>query len=178
VLLALLPVAASAQNLVANGGFSSALVDWRTTGNGTASLSLDDIDGDPVSGSALLRNAEVDAGVQAIPLDQCVALPGPGVYLVGASSRLDATQVAGRAVLGTVLYGGANCTGSIRGGAGRGFPRASTWTPVSFLVSVDISVSMLVRLGVEKAVAGGTIEVQVDDVFVGLTPQLFRNGFE
>lgn len=178
LLLALLPVAASAQNLVANGGFSAALDGWTQTGDGTASPSPDDIDGDPASGSALIRNALPDAGTRTFPLEQCVVLTGPGNYLIGGSARVDPAQGGGRAQVSVVAYGNLDCTGSIRGGAGLFVPRASSWTAVTFIYSVDIAQSFLLRLGVDKPGAGGTLEVQVDDVFVELTPLLFRNGFE
>jgi hypothetical protein len=178
LLLALSPIAASAQNLVANGGFSAALDGWRESGDGAALPSPDDIDGDPASGSALLRNALPDAGTRTFPLEQCVVLAGPGTYLIGGSARVDAAQVGGRAQVTVVAYGNSDCTGSIRGGAGLFVPRASAWTTITFTYSVDIAQSFLLRLGVDKPGAGDMLEVQVDDVFVELTPLLFRNGFE
>lgn len=177
-LITLLPAVASAQNLLANGGFSAALDGWRATGDGTASPAPEDVVGDPSSGSALLRNAQVDAGTRTNPLDQCVVLTGPGEYLIGASARVDPAQVGGRAVLGSVLYDGVDCTGGIRGAGGQFIPRAPAWTAVGFVVPVTIGASMLVRLGVDKPGAGGTLEVQVDDVFVERTPLVFRSGFE
>jgi hypothetical protein len=57
-------------------------------------------------------------------------------------------------------------------------PRASSWTAVTFTHPADIAQSFHLRLGVDKPGAAGTLEVQVDDVFVELTPLLFRNGFE
>ncbi len=178
LLLALLPVVVSAQNLVSNGEFSTALDGWRATGDGTASPSPDDIDGDPASGSARLRNALPDAGTRTFPLEQCVALTAPGTYLIGGSARVDPAQVGGRAQITVVAYGNPDCTGSIRGAGGLFVSRASVWTAVTFTYSVDIAQSFLLRLGVDKPGAGGMLEVQVDDVFVELTPLLFRNDFE
>lgn len=177
-LLALLPVAASAQNLVANGGFSAALDSWRATGNGTASHSPDDIDGNPASGSALLRNARVEAGTRIYPLDQCAVLIGPGEYRIGANARVDPAQVDGRAAVHFVAYDGIDCTGTTRGGLILLISRDSVWTAFSFLTTIDTARSMLIRLGVDKPGAGGMLEVQVDDVFVERTPLIFRSGFE
>jgi hypothetical protein len=164
--------------LVANGDFSSALAGWRATGAGTAAPSPDDIDNDPASGSVLLRNARVEAGTRIYPLDQCVVLIGPGQYRIGANARVDPAQVDGRAAVQFVAYDGIDCTGTTRGSWILLISRDSVWTAIGILVAVDTARSMLVRLGVEKPGAGGTVEVQVDDVFVERTPLIFRNGFE
>ncbi len=177
-LLGLKPTAASTQNLVTNGDFSDALMDWRVTGEGTAMPSADDIDDDPASGSVLLGNAQVDAGTRTIPLDQCIALAGPGEYLLGASAKIDPLQVAGRAVVSVLVYEGPNCSGSIRGGAGQFVPRASGWTTVFLPVLVDIGTSMRLSLGVDKPGAGGVLELLIDDVFLEKSPLIFGSSFE
>jgi hypothetical protein len=173
-----LPGVSGAQNLASNGGFDLGLTGWRVTGEGTASASPDDVAGDPASGSALLSNALPDAGTRTHPIDQCVALPGAGEYEVTGSARVDPAQPPGRATVAVLRYAGPDCTGSLIGGAGQFVTRSATWAATGFRVTMPDGGSLLLRIGVDKPGAGGTLVVQVDAVSVVRTPQVFSDGFE
>lgn len=173
-----LPLTASAQNLALNGGFDAGLAGWRATGEGTAAPSTEDIVGDPGSGSVRLGNAQPDAGTQVVPLDQCIPMLVPGTYEIGGSARVDPAQVPGRAVIGVALYDGLACDGALRAVAGRFIPRAATFTPVAFEFTAANGGSLLLRLGVDKPGAGGSLEVNIDAVSVVRTPLVFADGFE
>ncbi len=177
VILSLSPMSpAVAQNLVIDGGFASGLTSWRLTGEGSAATSIDDINNDPSSGSVLLRNAEIVANTRTHPIDQCITINLPGEYVIGASSRIEASQAPGRATLSYQLYTGSNCDGGIGSGGGRFIPPAPTWTAIEFFFRIDIvPVTLLVRIGVDKPDAEGSLEFQADQVY--LEP-VFRSGFE
>ena len=168
-----------AQDFVVNGGFAGGLAGWTVSGQGSATPSADDIDDDPGSGSVILGNAETTAGSRTRPIHQCITIEGPGEYRLGASARVDPSQVPGRAVVGFVSYTGTACDGGIVGGAGTYIPRAAVWTPLELVVRIyDVPRTLSLGVEVDKPGAEGTLEVQVDDVYLIRTDRLFRSGFE
>lgn len=170
---------ASAQNLVDNGGFAGGASGWRVSGEGSWSSSSDDIDDDPASGSVWLRNEETTAGTRTHPLDQCITIEIPGEYLVGGSVRVGAGQPTGYATLSTSVFTGSACDTGFFTGNGRAMPRTQTWTSVEFIQRIDnVPATLLIRVGVDKPGADGTLEVQADDIYLLRTDRLFRNGFE
>lgn len=176
ILIAVYIPSAMAQNLVADGGFANGLAAWRLTGEGSASASTDDINNDPGSGSALLRNAETVANTRTHPIDQCITINVPGEYIIGASARIAASQAIGRAALSYQLATGSNCDTGFTSGGGRFIAAAPTWTSIEFFFQVDtVPIQLWVRLGVDKPGAEGTLEIQVDHVYV---EPVFRSGFE
>lgn len=179
--LALLVVAcpACAQDVVVNGGFAGGLMGWTLSGEGSATPSVDDIDDDPGSGSVLLRNEETTAGSRTHPIDQCVTIALPGEYRFGASGRVGATQVPGRAVVAYTAYLGSACDGAIVGGGGTAIPRATDWASFELVLRIpDAPRTFWLRVAIDKPGAEGTLEVQVDDVYLIRTDRLFRSGFE
>jgi hypothetical protein len=168
-----------AQDFIVNGGFAGGLAGWTLTGEGAATPSSDDIDDDPGSGSVLLRNEEASADSRTHPISQCITIEAAGEYTIGGSARVDPMQVPGRAVVGVVYYTGPACNGGIAGAAGRFIPRAAAWTPIDLVLRIDdVPRTLWLRVAVEKPGASGTLEVQVDDVYLIRGDRLFRNGFE
>lgn len=168
-----------AQDVVVNGGFAGGLTGWTVSGEGSATASTDDIDDDPGSGSVLLRNDETIAGSRTYPISQCITIEGVGEYRFGASGRVDPSQAPGRAVVGYTAYTGPACDGAIVGGGGTFIPRSTAWASFELVVSVpDVPRTFWLRVAVDKPGAEGTLEVQVDDVYLIRTDRLFRSGFE
>ena len=179
--IALLVVAppAYAQDLVINGGFAGGLTGWTLSGEGAATPSADDIDDDPGSGSVLLRNEVTTAGSRTHPIDQCITIELPGEYRFGASGRVDPSQAPGRAVVGFTAYSGPACDGAIVGGGGNFIPRSTGWASFELVFLIpDVPRTFWLRVAVDKPGAEGTLEVQVDDVYLIRTERLFRSGFE
>lgn len=173
---------ASAQNLVDNGGFAGGAGGWRVTGEGTWSPSSNDIDDDPASGSVWLRNEETTADTRTHPLDQCITIEAPGEYLVGGSVRFAGEgtgRATGYATLSTSVARGSACDSGFIGGSGLSIPRSQTWTSIEFIQRIsEVPVTLLIRVGVHKTAADGTIEVQADDIYLLRGDRLFRSGFE
>lgn len=170
---------ASAQDFVVNGGFAGGLAGWTLTGEGSATPSSDDIDDDPGSGSVLLRNDETTAGARTGPISQCITINAAGEYTLGGSARFDPTQPPGRVVIGVVYFGGPACDGPIFGASGGAVPWTTVWTSFDLVLPIyDVPLTLWLRVEVEKQGAEGTLEVQVDDVYLIRGDRLFRDGFE
>jgi hypothetical protein len=89
--LGCLPVLATAQNRIVNGGFDQSLVAWTadTADGRSASWNGDDADAAPGSGSVEIRHTGTATGFQVMVLAQCVSLSGmaPGSTPIGMRSK-------------------------------------------------------------------------------------------
>jgi hypothetical protein len=76
--LGCLPVLATAQNRIVNGGFGQSLAAWTadTADGRSASWNNDDADAAPGSGSVEIRHTGTATGLQVMVLGQCVSLSG------------------------------------------------------------------------------------------------------
>src|SRR5262245_23090918 len=80
---------ASAQNLVADGGFQSSLDAWQhdPSPDGTSAWSPDDANGSASSGSALLSSTASDTGVFITLLTQCVPVTAGARYTLSHKAK-------------------------------------------------------------------------------------------
>jgi hypothetical protein len=107
-----------ANSLLVNGTFDRNVSSWTwfshfPNGIGTAEWSQFDANGNPASGSMLLRDSDFLAG-QAFQQLQCVRIPtGGGVYEYGAKIRTGSAQ--GEMALALLTYTSTDCSGNYNG---------------------------------------------------------------
>lgn len=99
-------------NLVVNGTFDGGIAPWGwqarfPNGRGTAQWSSFDANGNPQSGSILLRDEDGDLAFQQL---QCVAVEASTRYRFGATVRSASTN--GNGIMAVFLYASPTCAGS------------------------------------------------------------------
>ncbi len=159
-------------NVLRNGGFNTDLSFWGwrdefPNGQGSAQWSSSDANGNPNSGSILMRNIRV-AGMPGHTFQrlQCVDVEGGEIYLFGG--KFFATSTSGNAIFVVVEYTGPDCNSG-----------AITPSPVATKITtpnVWLSESRTQRLHFDTKSAfmiigsissvPGTFELLIDDVFL------------
>lgn len=159
-------------NALRNGGFDTDLSFWGwrdefPNGQGSAQWSPADANGNPNSGSILMRNLRV-AGAPGHTFQrlQCVDVEGGEIYLYGG--KFFATATTGNAVFVVVQYTGPNCDS----GAITPSPVATKVTATNVWLSESRSqrlhpdaTSAFMIIGSISSVPG-TFDLLIDDVFL------------
>ncbi len=155
-------------NLVRNGAFNTNLANWGwnrpVNGTGTASWSTLDANGNPASGSMLLRG---NAGPLAYQQLQCIPAGRSTPYLFGAKVRTGGTIGQGEAVIAFFSYPEADCSGDYTNNTIRplGPMEPNVWQEFSF-TAVTGSRTQAILLVIGSAANVNTFDTWFDDVFV------------
>lgn len=175
--LCITPLAAGAQNYMANGTFDTDISGWQLSGPPLPTWAALDFQGDSHSGSALLVNDSATASTRVYPLSQCITPPSD-TYLVTVHGFIPAGQTSGRLVLSYTAYDGPNCSGTLGDLGGQFLTRIGAWQTqaLSFRIFNFPGASVRVSLGIEKDAAGGILQGNFDAIT--LTEYLFADGFD
>jgi hypothetical protein len=181
-------------NLVANGGFiqsGNPLAGWSLAPGALATWQADGANG--TNGSVQLRFLPAAPGQVAnrgaiyyTGLFQCVSLPGPGDYRLGAHARVDAQASA--ASFGDVLWSlhpaGAPCAGAGTTGGRVGMPRSTAWIAGSTALRIEpmdwvpgSALRIELAVGDSSTVSIEPVEAEVDEVTL-LEGPMFADGFD
>jgi uncharacterized repeat protein (TIGR01451 family) len=172
-----------AGNLFADGHFDDfdpvacTLDAWDSTNIAQVELATEDVDDSPLSGSA--HNASPTAGFD---LSQCVAVTGGQKYSFDLSLRVDAA--AGEAVaaqLACQFFDQVACGGTSLGTAGSVqavFSTGMAWLPEESTLTAPAG-TLSARCGIDLAPGNAmTFDAYFDDLFLGLSNEIFTDGFE
>lgn len=174
--------AITASDLLLNPNFDHDLAGWVVMEPTPGGLlwSSNDLSSAPSSGSAEIVTASGTGAVWA--LSQCFSISGNPVEMSGWTEV--ESSVAGAPLVGARIdyFGGAGCSGAVVGstlsppvagdtGGFRTYLRLTRSSPPTAALSV------LVSMEVEGG-AAATFTARFDDLFYGLTPPLFSDGFE
>jgi hypothetical protein len=165
-------VAPPSTGLVVNGTFDTDLANWGwpredfPNGFGSAAWAPDDANGNPASGSILLRNSRSQYAFQRL---QCIPVTPRTPYLFGAKVRVNNTPDFGEAVIAFVAFKEADCSGPLVRDASN-FPPAlrpepGVWKEYTF-AHVTGSSTRGVTLVIGSAANISTFDAWFDDVFV------------
>lgn len=163
---------------IVNGNFDTSLLGWDLSGSPSPTWSMLDYQNNPGSGSALLSNAEAQAGARVYPMRQCVSVATAGSHALEADGFLPAGHAGGRLV---VSY--ATRRGQLQRRSqfiGRLFPakqrRLGAWQhQLRHQPALHLSRG---HLGIEKDDAGGLLSGNLDGVQVIDRERIFAHGFE
>lgn len=157
-------------NRVQNGTFNTNLANWGwnrpVNGTGTASWSTLDANGNPASGSMLLRG---NAGALAYQQLQCIPASRSTPYLFGAKVRTSDTSDRGEAFIALFSYQSADCSGDYTKSnsvvAPPMRPEPGPWQEFTF-AAVTGSRTQSILLVIGSAANVNTFDTWFDDVFV------------
>ena len=160
--------AASADNVLVNGGFASDVSGWTSPPDAFATWVASDATGSPTSGSAQVTSIAGQGGT-ITGLYQCVAaVPGTS-YDFGARARVDAaTGVTAFVMLS--FFSGAGCAGTELSRSSSDSPPIGSWDLVGGkgATAPDGAASMRLLLAVQKAAAGGQATALFDDAYLNV----------
>ena len=164
---------------IVNGNFDTSLLGWDLSGTPAPTWSMLDYQNNPGSGSALLSNAEAQAGARLYPLRQCVSLATAGSHAIEADGFLPAGHAGGRLVVSFATRAVADCSGGANSLGGYFVQSNGSWVHGSMDFVVNPPFTYLdVTLGIEKDGAGGLLSGNFDAVQVIDRERIFANGFE
>ncbi|HPG93041.1 MAG TPA: hypothetical protein PLR28_00635 [Dokdonella sp.] len=173
------PTASAGAAGLANGDFDSNLAGWIPSGTPPAVWSTIDHAGNAASGSAGLSNAEAQANARVYPLRQCIALAGPGTFVIEADGFLAAGHPGGRLVVSYGSHAAADCSGGTGSAGGYFLQSNGAWTHGTATIVMNAGINYLdVSLGIEKDAGAGLLEGNIDAVRVFDQDRIFANGFE
>ena len=169
VLALSLSVAASGQNLVANGSFPTDLGGWQAFhDSGSAAWSSEDASASANSGSANLSSTAATNGVFVAFLTRCVPVAAGTQYVVSDEARFaDGETTTGWAEISIYWVSDPTCAGGYISGNGLLTLKGSSgvWTATSDTFTAPPgAVAAYVQLGIDKIEAGNTLSAWVDDV--------------
>ena len=181
VLAAMIPASlAWGQNLVSNPGFDIDVADW--TSSAEASLAWDplDVEGNPVSGSALVTNLSISAG-DATGASQCIdGLTAEAFYEFAAEILVPSGQSeTGHAFLFVQWNDEPGCSGYLGSVFSPQVPSSTpdVWYGVSNIAQAPLGTeSARLRLSVWKYEDVGSLEAHFDNV--EFEAMVFVDGFE
>ncbi|MFA7320306.1 MAG: hypothetical protein WC000_02455 [Dokdonella sp.] len=177
--MALASTAQAGTAVVVNGNFDTSLLGWDLSGTPAPTWSMLDYQNNPGSGSALLSNAEAQAGARLYPLRQCVSLATAGSHAIEADGFLPAGHAGGRLVVSFATRAVADCSGGANSLGGYFVQSNGSWVHGSMDFVVNPPFTYLdVTLGIEKDGAGGLLSGNFDAVQVIDRERIFANGFE
>lgn len=177
--MALASTAQAGTAVVVNGNFDTSLLGWDLSGTPAPTWSTLDYQNNPGSGSALLSNAEAQAGARLYPLRQCVSLATAGSHAIEADGFLPAGHAGGRLVVSFATRAVADCSGGANSLGGYFVQSNGSWVHGSMDFVVNPPFTYLdVTLGIEKDGAGGLLSGNFDAVQVIDRERIFANGFE
>jgi hypothetical protein len=157
------------QNLVADGGFATALEAWHhdPNTNGSSAWSASDASGAANSGSARLSSTAAVNGVFIGLLTQCVPVASGQSYVLSHKARFaDGEATTGWAETEISWFSGPICTSRLSGNAILTSKAGSgTWTTTTDTFTAPAgSISALVEVGIDKIEPGATLTADIDDV--------------
>ena len=177
--MALASTAQAGTAVVVNGNFDTSLLGWDLSGTPAPTWSMLDYQNNPGSGSALLSNAEAQAGARLYPLRQCVSLATAGSHAIEADGFLPAGHAGGRLVVSFATRAVADCSGGANSLGGYFVQSNGSWVHGSMDFVVNPPFTYLdVTLGIEKDGAGGLLSGNLDAVQVIDRERIFAHGFE
>ncbi len=177
--MALASTAHAGTAAVVNGHFDTSLLGWDLSGTPSPSWSMLDYQNNPGSGSALLSNAEAQAGARIYPLRQCVSLATAGSHAIAAEGFLPAGHAGGRLVVSYATRAVADCSGGANSLGGYFVQSNGSWVHGSMNFVANPPYTYLeLTLGIEKDAAGGLLSGNFDAVQVIDRERIFANGFE
>ena len=177
--MALASTAQAGTAVVVNGNFDTSLLGWDLSGTPSPSWSMLDYQNNPGSGSALLSNAEAQAGARIYPLRQCVSLATAGSHAIAAEGFLPAGHAGGRLVVSYATRAVADCSGGANSLGGYFVQSNGSWVHGSMNFVANPPYTYLeLTLGIEKDAAGGLLSGNFDAVQVIDRERIFANGFE
>jgi hypothetical protein len=161
-----------------NGNFDSDLGGWQLLSPGVAVWATFDRNGSSESGSALLTDDAAEGGARVYPLEQCISIAPGATYRLRASGFLIGAG-GGRLVFTWEVHPGEDCNGGVDGTGGAFLDSAGVWEDYaqSIFVSDAPAASLLIRLGIEKDAAGGSVQGYFDVVMVD-GDHIFSGGFD
>ncbi len=141
------------------------------------------MDGSPLSGSALVINAEPVANSEVVVLEQCFESPVPGNYALALSGYVPSGQSrSGSVIVRSSRHVGPGCVGGVNGTSGYFVVMSSTtdsWQDVLEMINVSPSTqSLSFQVGVRKTEETGTFTAHVDAAMLALDVRIFDDGFE
>jgi len=173
--VALLPAAASAQNLLSNPDFDSDLAGWYTF----ATWSSEDWQGSGTSGSATLVNSLPSSGTDTLA-KQCVELPTleEGYEIRGWLMSQSADGGAGSTKVGIVWFDQPGCATYLDGVDSANVDADTGWNEVRFSATPHAGTeSAEISAYIYKNVGAGTLAGYLDHVAL-LPSAVFADGFE
>ncbi len=164
---------------IVNGNFDTSLLGWDLSGTPSPIWSMLDYQNNPGSGSALLSNAEAQAGARVYPMRQCVSVATAGSHALEADGFLPAGHAGGRLVVSYATRAVANCSGGANSLGGYFLQSNGAWVHGSINFVINPPYTYLdVTLGIEKDDAGGLLSGNLDGVQVIDRERIFAHGFE
>lgn len=168
------------QNLLPNSTFDSDVAGWLAGSESTVGWDPLDANGDPLSGSALVTNLDVDPN-DSTGAYRCIdGLADDTFYRFGADILIPGGQIeTGHAYLLVQWYGGAGCSGFLNLTES---PIVLTSTPDEWFAVSKVAASPSgtqsgrLRLSVWKNEAGASLDAHFDNVLMEAV--LFIDGFE
>ncbi len=184
--LCLAAAGAAAQSIVVNGDFDTGLAGWLVDPAVTPPQWVDFDIGAGTSGSVRLDNDSADALDRIYPLEQCMALPWPGLYRIVAHGFIPPGQGGGKLVVSYWLSSdNPDCPmlQGVQAAGGQfittidGWGRYEHWIGTSVSSPVPPNARIKIMLGIEKDAAGGSFHGYIDAVSV-VGDRVLADGFD